>query len=205
MIPQTDPAWIAARVGHLTASRFGDAIAKTKTGWSTSRRKLMIDLCAERMTGNAMDHYVTPAMQWGLDHEAEAWDAYEAASGNLHRPAGFFEHPKIAYLGATPDRLIEDGLGESKCPTTATHLTWLLNGAVPAEYVPQMLIQLACTGRKWCDFVSWDPRMPAKQRLFVRRFEPKPEEIIEAETLAQAFLQELEQMFRIVTTGNVLP
>ena len=205
MIPQDDPAWLPSRVGCLTASRFGDAVAKTKSGWSASRRKLMIDICAERMAGVAVDHYVTPAMQWGLDHEAAAWEAYESVSGNLALPGGLFAHPKIEFFAATPDRLIDDGLGESKCPTTATHIGWILAGTVPEEYRPQMLAQLACTGRKWVDFVSFDPRLPERSRLFVRRFEPKPEEIIEAETLAQAFLQELEQMFRIVTTGNVLP
>jgi predicted phage-related endonuclease len=196
MIPQDDPAWVPARVGCLTASRFGDAIAKTKSGWSASRRKLMIDLCAERLAGVATDHYVTAAMQWGLDNEAAAWEAYEAASGNLALPAGFILHPKIEFFGATPDRLIDDGIGESKCPTTATHVAWLLGGAVPDEYRPQMLAQLACTGRKWCDFISYDPRVPEKQRLFVRRFEPKPAEIAEAEEQAQEFLAELDGMFR---------
>lgn len=202
MIPQDSPAWLPARIGCLTASRFALATARTKTGWSTSRQKEMIELLAERMTGFAADHYVTPAMQWGRDHEQPAWDLYEENTGILVQPSGLFMHPKIPFFGATPDRLIgQDGLGESKCPTTATHLTWLTNGVVPEEYKPQMLAQLACTpGRKWVEFISYDPRLPPKLQLFIRRFTPEPGEVEKAETLAKDFLAELEAMFERITT-----
>lgn len=204
MIPQDDPQWLPARIGCLTASRFFDAIAKTKTGWSTSRDKLMKRLLAERLTGFASDHFVTEAMQWGLDHEDEAWSLYEANTGILTASSGLFMHPTIQFCGATPDRLIgHDGLGESKCPTTSTHLTWIINGTVPAEYKPQMLLQLACTQRDWVDFISFDPRVPEKQRLFIRRFTPSEVEIKQAETSASEFLDELEKLFRYITEKEV--
>jgi predicted phage-related endonuclease len=162
----------------------------------------MMELLAERVTGFAAEHFVTPAMQWGLDHEAEAWEQYEEQSGTLVSGSGLFMHPTIPFCGATPDRLIgQDGLGESKCPTTTTHINWTLNGVVPEEYKPQMLLQLACTGRKWVDFVSFDPRVPEPQQLFVRRFEPSQAEIAAAEKLAKEFLDELEAMFERFTTA----
>ena len=201
MIPSDSPAWLPSRIGCLTASRFADATARTKTGWSTSRRKVMIELLADRMTGFAAEHYVTPAMQWGLEHEQAAWDLYEENTGILVASSGLFMHPQIPFFGATPDRLIgHEGLGESKCPTTTTHLTWLMNGVVPKEYQPQMLVQLACTGRKWVDFISYDPRVPPKQQLFVRRFAPAAEKVAEAEEQARVFLAELDAMFERITT-----
>ena len=122
MIPSDSPAWTAARVGILSASRFAEAISKTKTGWGASREKLMQELLAERLVGAKVDHYVTPAMQWGLDKEAEAWEQYEARTGVLVQTAGLFMHPRIEFLGATPDRLLPGGLGESKCPTSITQV-----------------------------------------------------------------------------------
>ena len=154
------------------------------------------------VTGFAAEHYVTPAMQHGLDHEQAAWDAYEENTGILVASSGLFMHPQIPFFGATPDRLIgHEGLGESKCPTTTTHLTWLMNGVVPEEYQPQMLVQLACTRRKWVEFISYDPRLPPKQQLFIRRFTPTVEQIANAEAQAIEFLKELDAMFEKVTTA----
>jgi len=200
MIPQESSAWLPSRIGCLTASRFAGAIAKTRTGWAASRQKTMIELLAERMTGFAAEHYVNPAMQWGLDHEAQAWERYEEETGIMVAKSGLFMHPSIPFCGATPDRLIgNDGLGESKCPTTTTHITWIMNGVVPEEYQPQMLLQLACTGRQWVEFVSFDPRVPPKQQLFIRRFAPHKEKVEEAEIMAREFLAELELMFEKIT------
>lgn len=201
-IPADSPQWLPARIGCLTASRFALATARTKSGWAASRDKMLKELLAERLTGFAADHYVTEAMQWGTDHEAEAWERYEEQFGILVATAGLFMHPSIAFCGASPDRLIgSDGLGESKCPTTTTHITWTLNGVVPEEYKPQMLLQLACTRRKWVNFVSFDPRVPEAKQLFVRRYEPLAEEIAAAEKLAADFLAELEAMFECFTTA----
>lgn len=190
------PQWHAARRGMLTASRVADALAVLKTGKpSESRRKLMFELLAERMTGFAADHYVTPAMAWGIDNQAGAIAEYEAETGEIVGPELFVLHPEIDWLGATPDGLVgSDGLLEVKCPTTPKHLTWVMAGEVPAEHRPQMLCQLACTRRKWVDFVSYDPRVKGKSRLFIARFEPDAAEIEKLEAGAREFLAELQAM-----------
>lgn len=190
------PAWIASRRGCLTASRVADALAVLKTGKpSESRRKLMFELLAERMTGIAVDHFVTPAMQWGLDNQADAIAEYETLTGELVGPEVFVLHPEIDFAGATPDGLVNhDGLLEVKCPTTPKHLTWLTAGEVPDEHKPQMLFQLACTRRQWVDFVSFDPRIKGKARLLVRRFEPHIDEIKKVEDGVRQFLDELQSL-----------
>lgn len=189
------PNWHAARRGLLTASRIADALAVLKNGKpSESRRKLLFDLLAERMSGVAVEHYVTPAMQWGIDNQADAMAAYEAETGELVGPEVFVLHPSIDWFGATPDGLIgSDGLIEIKCPTTPKHLSWVIAGEVPDEHKPQMLAQLACTGREWVDFVSFDPRV-RKPQLFIRRFHPERSEIERIETGARDFLAELDTM-----------
>lgn len=206
MIPQDDPRWLPARVGKLTASRMADAIAMIKDGAKlkdgtqkmkpgASRIALLRELCAERLVGSAKDHFVTDAMQWGLDNEDAACDAYEAASGNILVRSGFYDHPTIENFGASPDREIDhDGLAETKCPTTTKFVEWRLAGVVPEEHQAQMLAQLACTRRKYVDFIAYDPRVPPKAQLFVRRFEPSLEQIQEAEAQAKEFLAELEAM-----------
>jgi hypothetical protein len=207
MILQTDPSWLLARIGKLTASRMADAMAMVKDGpkgkdgtqkmkAGAARATLLRELLAERLVGHAKDHYVTPAMQWGLDYEAEAVQAYEAHTANLCAPGGFVDHPQIDNFGATPDRLIgRDGMLEVKCPTTATYVQWRLDGVVPEEHRPQMAAQILCLGRKWVDFVAYDPRLPPEYRLFVRRFEPTDQYLIEVEQAAIAFLNDLDLMF----------
>ena len=189
------PNFFAARRGLLTASRIADALAVLKNGKpSEARRKLMFDLLAERMSGVAVEHYVTPAMEWGIAHQADATAAYEAETGELVGPEVFVLHPSIDWFGATPDGLVgAAGLIEIKCPTTPKHLAWVMAGEVPDEHKPQMLAQLACTGRQWVDFVSFDPRV-RKPQLFIRRFEPDRAEVERIEAGAREFLAELEAM-----------
>ncbi len=187
--------WFAARRGVLTASKIADALAVLKNGKpSESRKKLMFDLLAERMTGIAVDHYVTPAMQWGIDQQQHAIAAYEAETGELVGPEVFVLHPSIDWFGATPDGLVgHHGLIEVKCPTTPKYLAWIAAGEVPDEHRPQMLAQLACTGRQWVDFVAFDPRV-SKRPLWIKRFEPAREDVERVEEGARAFLAELDAM-----------
>lgn len=210
MIPQASDQWLPARVGKLTASRMADAMDFVKDGpkakdgsqrmkSGSKRISLLHDLLAERLVGAAKDHYVTAAMQWGLDYEAEAALAYEGHSGNICRLGGFIDHPLIENFGATPDRFASDGLVEIKCPTTSTYLKWRLAGAAPEEHIPQMTAQIACTGRPWCDFVAYDPRLPAAYRLFVVRFQPHPDVVAHVEQQARDFLNELDMMFHLFT------
>lgn len=181
MILQSDlDAWTAARIGKATASRAADIIAKTKTGPGASRANYLAELVAERLTGVAASGYVNAAMQHGLDTEPEARAAYEFMTDVTTLPAALVDHPSIKMTAATPDGFVgSDGLIEIKCPNTATHIETLLLGAMPAKYVAQMQWQMACTGRHWCDFVSFDPRMPEEMRLFVKRIH-REEAVIES-------------------------
>ena len=169
MNEQGSPEWFAARCGKVTASRVADIIAKTKTGFSTSRDNYMAQLVCERMTGKPAESYSNSAMQWGTDTETFARAAYEAKVDILVTEVGFITHPWITMSGASPDGLADEGLVEIKCPNTATHIATLLDQKVAEKYITQMMWQMACTERPWCDFVSFDPRMPAKHQLFIKR------------------------------------
>lgn len=195
--------WLSARAGKLTASRMSDALDFRKDGKpGASRVRLMHEILAERLTGDSVRHFVNDAMQWGLEKEAEAKGAYEAQAGVLLGEAGFYDHPRVNYFGATPDGLIgRDGLIETKCPTSQTFVEWKLAGIVPEQHKPQMLAQLACTGRAWVEFVAYDPRVrDQRHRLFVRRFEPPRSEIDRIEEAAEVFLAEVERMWDALTT-----
>jgi putative phage-type endonuclease len=190
---QGSPEWHTARLGKLTASRMADALARTKTGWGAGRANLLAELLVERLTGEPSDRYVSPAMQWGIDNESLAADTYAFRTDADLTVAGFVDHPSIAMSGASPDRLVgADGLLEVKCPLTATHLDTVLSGAIPARYLTQMGWQLACTGRAWCDFVSFDPRLPGGMRLFIRRVRREELHVPELEREARVFLGELD-------------
>ncbi len=188
---QRSPEWYAARLGKATASRIADIVAKTKTGYSTSRANYLAELLCERLTGVTAESYVSPAMQGGTDKEAEALSLYEFQAEAVE-PVGFVDHPAIPMSGASPDGLVgANGLIEVKCPITATHLDTLLGGSVSGRYQTQIQWQLACTGRAWCDFVSYDPRVPAHLRMFIQRV-PRDEGLIsELEREVRGFLTEL--------------
>lgn len=191
---QRSPQWFAARVGKVTASRVADVIAKTKTGWGASRANYMAELLAERLTGMAAPSYTNAAMDWGTLNEAEAVTAYQFYRDKDVVPVGFIEHPTIAMSGASPDGLVgNDGLCEIKCPNTSTHIDTLLTGKVPEKYVTQMMWQMACTGRAWCDFASYDPRMPEHLRLYVKRIERHSSTVVELEDAVRQFLAELDE------------
>lgn len=174
-----------------------DAMDFLKSGKpSAARTKYMHDLLAERLVGSAVDHYVTPAMQWGIEQEPYAADAFEAATGEILLPAGLIDHPTIEWFAATPDRFLDqDTVVEIKAPTTQTFIAWKLAGVLPAEHKPQILAQLACTRRKQAVFVAFDPRLPERQRLFIRTWEPTADEITAVEEAARVFLAELDAMF----------
>jgi putative phage-type endonuclease len=193
MTEQRTDDWFAARLGKVTASRVADVIAKTKSGYSASRDNYMADLIVERLTGQKASSFSNAAMEWGTATEPAARAAYSAATGELVEEVGFIDHPRIANSGASPDGLVGDGLVEIKCPATATHLDTLLAGAVPSKYIAQMQWQMACTDRKFCDFASYDPRLPDHLRLFVKRVERDDAYIRMLEGEVTLFLSELEE------------
>jgi hypothetical protein len=193
MMEQRTTEWHAARLGKVTASRVADVVAKTKTGYSTSRANYMAELICERLTGVRGDFYQNAAMLWGTSTEPQARAAYEARSGCLVEEVGFVPHSSITMAGASPDGLVdEDGLVEIKCPITATHLDTLLTETVPGRYITQMQWQMACTGREWCDFISFDPRLPENMQLFIKRVVRDKEMIDTLEMEVFNFLEEME-------------
>lgn len=185
--------WRMARCGKVTASRIADIVAKTKSGYSTSRANYMAELICERLTKTPTEGFISPAMKHGIDTEPEARASYEAQTGSLVTEVGFTPHNLIESAGASPDGLVgNDGLVEFKCPITATHLDTILTETVPGRYATQMQWQMACTGRQWCDFVSYDPRLPEELRLFVKRV-PRDESVVSMlEREVQSFLSELD-------------
>lgn len=195
MVEQGTPEWFAQRIGKLTASRMADVLATTKSGPSASRKNYLAQLVAERLTGQPAESFSSAAMAWGTEHEPLARAEFEILTDYSVEQVAFVDHPTIEWCGASPDGLILDsGLLEIKCPNTATHIEYLLAGKPPAKYVPQMLLQLACTGRQWCEFVSYDPRMPEEHRLFMVTFQPKQEEIEAVEKAAREFLAEVQEV-----------
>jgi putative phage-type endonuclease len=193
MDEQGTAEWKAERLGKVTASRIADLMAKTKTGWGASRANYRAQLVAERLTGTVSDSYTNGAMQWGTEMEPEARLAYELTNAVNVAQVGFIQHPEIEQSGASPDGLVgESGLVEIKCPQTATHIETLLSGSVPGKYAMQMQWQMACTGRLWCDFVSYEPRMPEDMRLWVCTVQRDDKMIADLEREVRVFLAEID-------------
>jgi len=184
--------WFAARLGKVTASRVADVIAKTKTGYGAGRANYMADLVVERLTGQKASSFTNAAMEWGTEQEPYAKAAYAAKTGILVEDVGFIDHPTVAMSGASPDGLAEEGLVEIKCPNTATHLEYIFDGKPPQKYVTQMQWQMACAGKPWCDFVSYDPRLPERLQLLVVRVPRDDDYIKMLEQEVTTFLQELD-------------
>lgn len=191
---QRTDEWYQARLGCVTASRTSDILAKTKSGYSTSRANYMADLIVERLTGKAPEGFTSSAMQWGTETEPQARMAYEIITGNEVTETGFVLHPQIEGFGASPDGLVgEDGLIEIKCPNTNTHINTLLDEKISHKYVIQMHVQMLCTERDWCDFVSFDPRLPIDMQLFIKRVERDKKLADEILGEVVKFLEEIDE------------
>lgn len=194
-IIQGSPEWFEQRMGKATASRISDILAKTKTGYSTSRENYSVELALERITGKRQEFFTNDAMKWGTETEPLARAAYEARTGAIVDEVAMIDHPTILMSGASPDGCIDaDGLIEIKCPNSATHLKTMLSGKPDAKYITQMTWQMACTGRQWCDFVSFDPRFPDHLQIFVKRIERDELVITAMETEVAKFLDEVKLM-----------
>ena len=192
-IKQRTDEWQMVRCGKVTASKVADLLAKTKSGPAASRKNYLAQLVCERLTGQKANGFTSAEMQWGIDHEAEARELYTVLTFNDVTEVGFVDHPTIAMCGASPDGLVgDDGLIEIKCPNTATHIENLMRRDADPKYIPQMQMQMACTGRKWCDFVSYDPRLPGDLSIFIHRVERDEAFIAEMEKEIKSFLEELD-------------
>jgi putative phage-type endonuclease len=189
IIEQRTPDWFAVRCGKATASRIADIIAKTKSGYSASRANYEAQLIAERLTGVVEEGFTSAAMQWGNDKEPGARSAYAFLHDADVAEIAFVDHPHVAMSGASPDGLVGgSGLVEIKCPNTSTHIDTLLGKEIPAKYITQMQWQMACCEREWCDFVSYDPRLPERMALYVRRIDRDDALIKSLEAEVSAFL-----------------
>lgn len=189
---QRTEEWFAARLGKVTASKVADVVAKTKSGYGASRATYMTDLAIDRLTGQPTEFYVNAAMQHGTDCEPQARAAYEFIKGASVVEVGFVDHPTIEMAGVSPDGLVgDDGLIEIKAPMSKTHIETMLTKKIPSKYFDQMQFQMAATGRQWCDFVSFDPRMPEGLDFFCERVKRDDERIEYLETEVKAFLEEL--------------
>lgn len=189
---QRSDDWYAARCGKATASRFRDAMAALKNGQPAQAAKdYLTELVVERLTGQPVQKFTTAAMQWGTEQEAAARAAYERRTGIEVEETGFVVHD-VLMAGCSPDGLVDwDGLIEIKCPyNTGVHIETLLNG-MPADHMPQVQGQMWITGRQWCDFVSYDPRMPADLQLYVQRIYADPKAIADLAFGISAFLKEV--------------
>lgn len=193
---QRTEAWYQARVGKATASRVADILTKIKTGEAASRKNYKMELVVQRLTGKPGESFTNAAMEWGTATEPQARMAYEAYTGNFVEEKGFIDHQTIEGFGCSPDGVVGEGLIEIKCGNTATHIDWLLDGKAPSRHIPQMMAQMACTGAKFCDFVSFDPRVPEDLQIFVIRVERDEEYIAEMEKEVKLFLQEVNDLHK---------
>jgi putative phage-type endonuclease len=193
---QRTDEWFAARLGKVTASRVADVIAKTAKGYGASRDNYMAQLICERLTGKPTEMFSNAAMEWGTEQEPHARAAYSAKTGELVEEVGFIPHHDIPGSGASPDGFVGDALVEFKAPNTSTHLEYVLAGKPPEKYVTQMQWQMAVTGAPWCDFVSYDPRLPEHLQMLIVRVARDATRIAELEAEVRKFLGELEDKLK---------
>lgn len=197
MIEQGTKAWLAMRGGCVGASRIIDVMAKSKDGEAATRKNYKAQLIAERLTGQAQESFTSDAMKRGTEIEPVARAMYEVKTGNFVDQVGFIIHPDIAYAGASPDGLIDsDGLVEIKCPNTATHIEYLKERKPPRNYMLQMQWQMECTGRKWCDWVSYDDRLPERLQMMIVRVERDQEMIDKIKVEVIKFLEEIDESIK---------
>jgi putative phage-type endonuclease len=191
---QRTDEWYAARLGKVTASSLYKVLARTKTGYGADRGNYLTQLVLERITGAKAESYINASMQWGIDQEPFARAAYETAKGVMVEEIAFVQHPTIEMSGASPDGLVgDDGMVEIKCPDSKTALEcWLSTNPVESKYFAQMQWQMKCADRAWCDYVVFDPRMPAKAQLFVCRVQRDDQWLAATEDEVLKFLAEVD-------------
>lgn len=198
--------WLQARCGKETASRMVDVLAMLKKGGeSAARRNYRMELVAERLSGRTEDHYVSSDMARGSELEPIARSAYEVGTGEIVDTVGFVLHPALDHCGASPDGLVgADGALEIKCPRETTHLQWIDDNKVPEEHLPQCIWVMACTGRAWCDFVSYCPGLPDGLRVFIVRV-PRDEALIaDYEAKVESFEREVDEQVQKLRSRIIL-
>ena len=190
---QGSEAWLAARAGKVTASMISNVLAKPETA---AYRDYQAQIVAELLTGKPQgSDFTNAAMEFGTENEPFARSAYEVFTGFTVDEVGLVLHPTIDRAGASPDGLVgSDGLVEIKAPKMSTHLSYICAGVVPTKYKNQMLFQMICAERAWCDFVSFRPDLPEHLQLFVIRFQRDEAKIKELTTAVNLFLAQVDEM-----------
>jgi putative phage-type endonuclease len=202
-IIQGTPEWLQLRLGHVTASRVADIMAKTKTGPSASRQNYLIELAIQRVTNVVEESYKNEAMIRGTEEEPKARQAYELLTETFVEEVPFVKHKTIEWFGCSPDGIIKNNDGtynllEIKNPNSATHWSYIKEGEPPTKYKIQMMAQMACTGAQWCDFFSYDSRMPEGSRHFLKRMMRDNKFIEEMEKEVKTFLDEVAEEVRLM-------
>lgn len=202
-IIQGTPEWLQLRLGHVTASRVADILAKTKTGASASRQNYLIELAIQRVTNVVEESYKNEAMIRGTEEEPKARQAYELLTETFVEEVSFVKHKTIEWFGCSPDGIIKNNDGtynllEIKNPNSATHWSYIKEGEPPTKYKIQMMAQMACTGAQWCDFFSYDSRMPEGSRHFLKRMMRDNKFIEEMEKEVKVFLDEVAEEVRLM-------
>lgn len=194
-------AWLQNRLGKVTASNLWKVAKQTKAGPSAYRKSYMVELIAEKLTGQSAESYLSQSMQWGIETEPKARAAYEARTGEIVQTVGFVDHPIIPSAGCSPDGYVgDDGLIEIKCPETRTHIGYILDRTLlDDKYIIQMQWQLACNPtRDWVDFMSFDPRLPLSCSSHIVRVQRDPKLIKGLEKLVIEFLDEMRRYMEII-------
>lgn len=198
MNEQQTQEWRDERAGKITASRIGDVMAKPRKGQpeSIGRINYRAQLVCEILTGKAVEEqFESWDMRRGTKLEPTARTEYEIRAGVIVDTAGFTPHPTIPIAGASPDGLVgTSGLIQIKCVKTAKHLEWLMDKVVPTEHKPQMQFEMACTGREWSDFVSYEPNLPEQHQLFVARLRRDEVEIAKIENEVRKLNSEIDEI-----------
>ncbi len=195
--------WKRIKLGHVSGSSIADVMAKGKSGEAITRKKYRTRIVAERLSNEIMESFSNSSMEWGVLQEPFARQAYEVSRETFVDKTGFWLHPTIKWLGVSPDGLVgDDGLVEIKCPNTTTHIDYLDADVVPTEYYKQIQCQLWVTNREWCDFVSYDPRLPERNRLFVKRLYRSNDTISDMEVEVKQFLSEVESLIEKLGGSN---
>jgi len=202
-IIQGTPEWLQLRLGHVTASRVADIMAKTKTGPSASRQNYLIELAIQRVTGVVEESYKNEAMIRGTEEEPKARQAYELLTETFVEELPFVKHKTIEWFGCSPDGIIKNNDGtynllEIKNPNSATHWSYIKEGEPPTKYKIQMMAQMACTGAQWCDFFSYDSRMPEGSRHFLKRMMRDNKFIEEMEKEVKIFLEQISEEVKLM-------
>ena len=192
-VDQGSDAWQEVRGRFATASCFADVLATIKSGEAAARRNYRNKLVVQRLTGKIVSTFQSDAMRMGIEREPLARGAYEAETGFLVQRVGFI-YDELQEAGCSPDGLIgDDGGLEIKCPEISAHLAAIRSPTEPPEYTAQIQGSLWITGRKWWDFVSWNPDFPDRLQLVVRRIQ-RDEKYITGLRLAIAlFMQEVRE------------